>query len=504
MGATYVIAAGAARMLSSTKGSGGRDGGPKSWRGSVGVERCRGWGKNDAAASSLGEKTPLSSSAVDRAHPLPPPLLLCLDGKKNRGQWRPQASSLLSGVTIFPDELRAALNDGASSMAIGSDDGKLSSSLLRRRRWIVAGDLHGSNQAHSVSDVPCPRRPLLLTLVRSRSSRQAFHLVDGGTWAESAAATTTSRVGGNGHLNVFVFFPCSDGVARNGLLPCPFLPSVKLWRNVLADQASPPSSSVRLAAAATQWRPQASSLLSGVTIFPDELRAALNDGASSMAIGSDDGKLSSSLLRRRRWIVAGDLHGSNQAHSVSDVPCPRRPLLLTLVRSRSSRQAFHLVDGGTWAESAAATTTSRAGGNGHLNVFVFFPCSDGVARNGLLPCPFLPSVKLWRNVLADQASPPSSSVRLAAAATGTTVKPHRCQGPPLLRRPCRSCLLPLPRLYPADGGWELRTLSQLVPPACCRRRKGEEDEMEVQSRGVAPLVSNDVGDGEKTTPLLHH
>nr|GMD81161.1 hypothetical protein Iba_chr13eCG8900 [Ipomoea batatas] len=77
-----------------------------------------------------------------------------------------------------------------------------------------------------------------------------------------------------------------------------------------------------------------------------------------------------------------------------------------------------------------------------------------------------------------------------------TAKPHRCQGPPLLCRPCRSCLLPLPRLYPADGEWELRALSQLVPPACCHRRKGEEDETKVQSRGVAPLVLNDAGNGE--------
>nr|GMC99781.1 NADH dehydrogenase subunit 4 [Ipomoea batatas] len=49
---------------------------------------CRtmpGMGKNVAATSSLGEKTPLPSSAIDRARPLPPPLLLCLDGKRNRG-----------------------------------------------------------------------------------------------------------------------------------------------------------------------------------------------------------------------------------------------------------------------------------------------------------------------------------------------------------------------------------------------------------------------------------
>nr|GMD17519.1 uncharacterized protein LOC109169442 [Ipomoea batatas] len=45
MGASCVVAAGSARMLSSTKGRGGRDDGPKSWRGSVGVERCWEWGK---------------------------------------------------------------------------------------------------------------------------------------------------------------------------------------------------------------------------------------------------------------------------------------------------------------------------------------------------------------------------------------------------------------------------------------------------------------------------
>nr|GLL31374.1 hypothetical protein Itr_chr07CG08690 [Ipomoea trifida] len=45
-----------------------------------------GMGKDDAATSSPGERMPLPSPVVGRACPSPPPLLLCLHGKKNRGR----------------------------------------------------------------------------------------------------------------------------------------------------------------------------------------------------------------------------------------------------------------------------------------------------------------------------------------------------------------------------------------------------------------------------------